>query len=271
MFLRQLLRGKNIQTIFTRTRKDDSGGGVIGGYNMIPMGKSDVGNTSRLSYLSKDMLEANKQCVHGLSCLGFRMIDGSFLYGPIAVFPKTVLSWRVLTVDDITPESLSLFLMLQPKLDILVLGVGDKKNIDAVRKRIIPVMQKYRIGLELMPTEEAIATFNFLNSEDRYVAAALYPPDDLVVTDLEYGQAMNLIRNFDELEENPLGSFASGLDRTRDIVRDIWAGKDMDWFYKKRAAVETKLLEVDERREQIKKPEDRRVKQVLISDKKKTD
>lgn len=29
--------------------------------------------------------------------------------------------------------------------------------------------------------EDAIATFNFLNAEGRYVAAGLYPPDDMVL------------------------------------------------------------------------------------------
>lgn len=126
--------------------------GYLTEYHVIPMGKSDVGYQTRISYLSKDMEQAKKQCVHTISCLGFRMIDGQFLYGPIAVFPKTVLSWRVLTPDDITPESLSLFLMLQPKIDILVVGCGDRENIDKVRRRIAPIMKEHRIGLELLTT-----------------------------------------------------------------------------------------------------------------------
>ena len=74
------------------------------------------------------------------------------MFGPIAVFPKTVLSWRVLTPDDITEDSLCLFFLLQPKIDILVVGVGDRKNLDSVRKRVIPAVQKHRIGLELHTT-----------------------------------------------------------------------------------------------------------------------
>jgi len=51
-----------------------------------------------------------------VSSVGFRLVDKSFLFGPIAVFPKTTLSWRVLSPSDITPESLELFFMLQPKV-----------------------------------------------------------------------------------------------------------------------------------------------------------
>lgn len=87
-----------------------------------------------------------------MSRVGFRMFDKSFLYGPIACFPNVAFSWRVLRADLITPESLELFFALRPKLDVVVLGVGSKRNLDAVRKRVVPAFSKHRIGLELMVT-----------------------------------------------------------------------------------------------------------------------
>ena len=36
--------------------------------------------------------------------------------GPIALFPKTVLSWNVFDPREITIESLSLYLSLEPKI-----------------------------------------------------------------------------------------------------------------------------------------------------------
>lgn len=36
------------------------------------------------------------------------------------------------------------------------------------------------------------------------MAAALYPPDDMVVTESEYREALNNLKSFDELDENPL-------------------------------------------------------------------
>lgn len=141
--------------------------GVLGEYHHTPLGKSDLPQKTRVSYLSAQMLEAKQIGVRGLSCYGFRMIDGSFLYGPVALFPKVALSWRVLTPDDITPESLSLFVNLEPKIDVLVVGAGDKKNIDKVRHRIASFLREHKVGLEIMDTEDAISTFNFLNAEGR--------------------------------------------------------------------------------------------------------
>lgn len=74
------------------------------------------------------------------------------MFGPIAIFPKTVLSWRVRSVDDISSESLELFFLLQPKLDILIIGVGDQANIDKVRKKVVPVLIEKRIPHELLKT-----------------------------------------------------------------------------------------------------------------------
>uniref|UniRef100_F1L216 NADH dehydrogenase [ubiquinone] 1 alpha subcomplex assembly factor 3 n=1 Tax=Ascaris suum TaxID=6253 RepID=F1L216_ASCSU len=200
--------------------------GVLTEYHFTPMGDSDVSPRSRISLLSKEMLESKQMGIRGLSRMGFRMINGDFLYGPIAIFPKAVLSWRVLTPADINEQSIEFFTLLEPKLDVLVVGPGDQKNVDAVRRRITPILSKHKIGLEIMNTEDAVATFNFLNAECRYVAAALYPPDDMVITDAEYGRALNLIKNWDELDENPLlVGIDSTLSRTRDVIRKLWDGR----------------------------------------------
>uniref|UniRef100_A0A915CGI0 NADH dehydrogenase [ubiquinone] 1 alpha subcomplex assembly factor 3 n=1 Tax=Parascaris univalens TaxID=6257 RepID=A0A915CGI0_PARUN len=201
--------------------------GVLTDYHFTPMGESDLIPRSRVSLLSKEMLESKQMGIRGLSRMGFRMISGDFLYGPIAIFPKAVLSWRVLTPADINEQSIEFFTLLEPKLDVLVVGPGDQKNVDAVRRRITPVLIKHKIGLEIMNTEDAVATFNFLNAECRYVAAALYPPDDMVITDAEYGRALNLIKNWDELDENPLlVGIDSTLSRTRDVIKKLWDGRE---------------------------------------------
>ena len=53
--------------------------GALEGYHINPMGQSDVSQRSRVSFLSEEMLEAKQIGVRGLSCYGFRMLDGSFL------------------------------------------------------------------------------------------------------------------------------------------------------------------------------------------------
>lgn len=74
------------------------------------------------------------------------------MFGPIAVFPKTVLSWRVPTSEDITAESLELFFSLQPRLDILIIGAGNRENVDKVRARIAPVLKDHKVAHEIWDT-----------------------------------------------------------------------------------------------------------------------
>jgi len=58
--------------------------------------------------------------------------------------------------------------------DILVIGVGDKSN--QVDPSVLDLIRRKGISLEVLPTEHACTTFNFLNVERRSVAAALIPP-----------------------------------------------------------------------------------------------
>jgi NADH dehydrogenase [ubiquinone] 1 alpha subcomplex assembly factor 3 len=44
-------------------------------------------------------------------------------------------------------------------------------------------MANHRISIEVLTTQQACATFNFLNSESRYIAGALIPPLTLQPTD----------------------------------------------------------------------------------------
>ncbi|KAK6023393.1 hypothetical protein OSTOST_10822 [Ostertagia ostertagi] len=263
--LRQLQRFVQLRRLASDADSRRGDTGVLDGFHVTPLGDSDMPQRSRLSFLSTEMTEANQMGVRALSCYGFRLMDGSFLYGPVALFPKTALSWRVQTPDEITPRSLSLFAMLEPKIDILVIGVGDKKNIDKVRAQIIGFLREHRIGLEISDTEDAIATFNFLNAEGRYVAAGLYPPDDMVVTDAEYGRAMNLLRGWDTLEESPLlMGLNDSISHAGDLIKKMWSGKG---DYEK---IRRRLLAPPEEREAMYREELERLKQKKLTDKSET-
>ncbi|EFO22171.2 hypothetical protein LOAG_06313 [Loa loa] len=165
---------------------------VLTDYHYTPFDDNDQGPRTSLSRLNDQMLECQQIGIGSISKYGFRLYDGQFLYGPIAIFPKAVLSWRVLTPDDITPESVHFFAMLEPKLDVLVVGPGDRQHVDPVRRRIAPFLSEHKIGLEIMHSEEAAMLFNMLNIEYRCVAAALYPPDDLLVTTNDQVRLMNM-------------------------------------------------------------------------------
>ncbi|CAG0913247.1 unnamed protein product [Notodromas monacha] len=114
--------------------------------------------------------------VDSYSQVGFELNSGVVVLGSMALFPRSVLSWNVWTPEDIRKETLSLFFMLAPKLDLLVFGVGDASNVRVCHSRIMEVMREHRVGAEILPTAEAVSTFNFLNAEGRSVAAALIPP-----------------------------------------------------------------------------------------------
>ncbi|XP_061391798.1 NADH dehydrogenase [ubiquinone] 1 alpha subcomplex assembly factor 3 [Musca vetustissima] len=114
--------------------------------------------------------------ITGYSQFGFRMNNDMVVIGPVAVFPRSLLSWNVNSVDDINEESLSLFTALEPKIDVLILGIGDQTPSPNISKEILSFMRKYKINVEVLRTEQACATFNFLNAENRMVASALIPP-----------------------------------------------------------------------------------------------
>ncbi|KAK7868391.1 hypothetical protein R5R35_013678 [Gryllus longicercus] len=121
--------------------------------------------------------------IDSYSQMGFRLNNGMVVIGPMAIFPKTVLSWNIDSVTKVNEESLSLFCALEPKIDILILGVGDNQEFSTFNRNILKYMNQNKISVELLTTEQACTTFNFLNAERRYVAGALIPPNSLRVNE----------------------------------------------------------------------------------------
>lgn len=48
--------------------------------------------------------------------VGFRLNNGMYVLGPMAIFPRTVLSWNVGNVHAINEDSLLLFCLIEPKI-----------------------------------------------------------------------------------------------------------------------------------------------------------
>lgn len=115
---------------------------------------------------------------------GFRLSNGVFAMGPMAAFPRTILQWNVRDATEITPESLALFCLLEPKLDILVIGTGDTRLV--LKKEVLTFLKLCKIPTEILGTKEACSTFNFLNAEGRYVAGAFIPPVKLMPFEDEF-------------------------------------------------------------------------------------
>ncbi|XP_034828133.1 NADH dehydrogenase [ubiquinone] 1 alpha subcomplex assembly factor 3 [Maniola hyperantus] len=122
---------------------------------------------------------------------GFRLNNGITVLGPLAIFSRTILSWQVRTSKDITEASLRLFKMLEPKIDLVIIGL--ETNERDTLNSVFRAARDAKLNVEILPTEHACSTFNFLNSEARSVAGALIPPlhieineDDMLRSKLHY-------------------------------------------------------------------------------------
>ncbi|KAI5607154.1 NADH dehydrogenase [ubiquinone] 1 alpha subcomplex assembly factor 3, partial [Silurus asotus] len=111
--------------------------------------------------------------IYSYSPRGFN-INGNKVIGPCAVVPPAVLQWNVGSYEDITVESLSLFYLLEPRIEVLVLGTGART--ERLDPNVLSFIRKKGIAVEVQDTPNACATFNFLSSERRITAAALIPP-----------------------------------------------------------------------------------------------
>uniref|UniRef100_A0A7J8DD34 NADH dehydrogenase [ubiquinone] 1 alpha subcomplex assembly factor 3 n=1 Tax=Molossus molossus TaxID=27622 RepID=A0A7J8DD34_MOLMO len=76
--------------------------------------------------------------------------------------------------QDITEESFSLFWMLEPRIEIVVVGTGDRT--ERLQSQVLRAMRQRGIAVEVQDTPNACATFNFLCHEGRVTGAALIPP-----------------------------------------------------------------------------------------------
>ncbi|KAF4097188.1 NADH dehydrogenase [ubiquinone] 1 alpha subcomplex assembly factor 3 isoform X4 [Onychostoma macrolepis] len=111
--------------------------------------------------------------IYSYSPRGFN-ISGNTVLGPCAVLPPSILQWNVGCHTDITVESLSLFYLLEPRVEVLVLGTGART--ERLDPSVLRFLKTKGIAVEVQDTPNACATFNFLSSEGRLAAAGLIPP-----------------------------------------------------------------------------------------------
>ncbi|XP_062842812.1 NADH dehydrogenase [ubiquinone] 1 alpha subcomplex assembly factor 3 [Trichomycterus rosablanca] len=118
--------------------------------------------------------------IYSYSPRGFN-IDGNRVIGPCAVVPPAILQWNVGSHTDITVESLSLFYLMEPRIEVLVLGTGART--ERLDPDVLAFMRRKGIAMEVQDTPNACATFNFLTSERRITAAGLIPPPSSTATE----------------------------------------------------------------------------------------
>ncbi|XP_029192565.2 NADH dehydrogenase [ubiquinone] 1 alpha subcomplex assembly factor 3-like isoform X1 [Acropora millepora] len=122
----------------------------------------------------KDGMKSYPPYVTSYSSQGFN-IKGIKVVGSVAILPTIFYHWRIKRPEDITAESLSLFTIMEPPIEIVVVGTGDK--LFRLDPKLHSYMRKqHNILLEVQATANASATFNFLLEETRLVGAVLIPP-----------------------------------------------------------------------------------------------
>ncbi|XP_042195427.1 NADH dehydrogenase [ubiquinone] 1 alpha subcomplex assembly factor 3 isoform X2 [Callorhinchus milii] len=156
------------------------------GHKLTPM-DDEMYQKTTITLLERDSPET--MFIENYSSNGF-LINGDRVIGPCAVIPRAVLQWNVSpefnyqhpdmnsgSYKDITEDSLALFHLLEPKIEILVLGLGHK--VERVDPQVLRFIRRKGIAVEIQDTANACATFNFLTSDRRMAAAALIPPSYL--------------------------------------------------------------------------------------------
>ncbi len=113
---------------------------------------------------------AGRQLIQSYGDGGFR-ISGARHEGSVLVFPLATMAWSVAAVDELSVDSLQQVAAAAPRVDILVLGTGQRML--AVPSPIRRHFRAAGITFEVMDTGAACRTYNVLMGDDRRVAAAL--------------------------------------------------------------------------------------------------
>ncbi|OVA04206.1 NADH dehydrogenase [ubiquinone] 1 alpha subcomplex assembly factor 3 [Macleaya cordata] len=108
----------------------------------------------------------------GYTDTGFT-VNGVNYEGSVLCVGNLLLSWSPKRFSDITPDSLSIFQLVRPIPEILIIGCGRYvQHVDPELRRFI---RSTGMKLEAIDSRNAASTFNILNEEGRIVAAAFLP------------------------------------------------------------------------------------------------
>lgn len=89
----------------------------------------------------------------------------------VLVHAGRAVPWPLGHFEEITTEALEPVLGLEPAIEILLLGAGDRFAL--VRPELRAALKARGVGVESMDTKAACRTYNLLVAEGRRVAAAL--------------------------------------------------------------------------------------------------
>jgi len=97
---------------------------------------------------------------------------GEFVvHGSAVIFSDGFFCWDVYSVDQITPQSLSMIFVRNPIPKLLVIGTGNMLVFPS--REVLEYCQAKGVAVEICNTRDACSTYNFLLKEGREVACAL--------------------------------------------------------------------------------------------------
>ncbi|KAJ8450677.1 hypothetical protein Cgig2_021149 [Carnegiea gigantea] len=103
---------------------------------------------------------------------GFK-VNGVKYEGSLICVGNLLMSWSPKKFSEVTPESLSIFQILRPIPEILIIGCG--RHIQPVNSELRNFVRSIGMKLEAVDSRNAASTYNILNEEGRIVAAAVLP------------------------------------------------------------------------------------------------
>ncbi|XP_027334143.1 NADH dehydrogenase [ubiquinone] 1 alpha subcomplex assembly factor 3 [Abrus precatorius] len=119
-----------------------------------------------------DQVPQDQLRFQGYNDTGFT-VNGVEYEGSLLCVGNLLMSWKPQKFSEITTDSLSLFQIVRPIPEILILGCG--RNIQHVDPELRRFIRSIGMKLEAVDSRNAASTYNILNEEGRIVAAALLP------------------------------------------------------------------------------------------------
>ncbi|PWC55525.1 Mth938-like domain-containing protein [Azospirillum sp. TSO22-1] len=118
------------------------------------------------------LIPADRQVIDGYGDGQF-CVRGTWLPGPLIVFPDRTLTWEVTGFAALTVESFAPITEADPPVEILLLGAGPRNQL--VPRALRESLRARGVVVDGMDTGAACRTYNVLLAEGRRVAAALLP------------------------------------------------------------------------------------------------
>lgn len=118
------------------------------------------------------LVPAERKLIQSYGGGGF-VISQERFEGPVLVFPDQVTPWIVTTFSGLSFSDFEPVISSPDPVEILLIGCGEIHQ--RIQGQLMEKLAGAGIGVDTMDTGAACRTYSVLASEDRRVAAALFP------------------------------------------------------------------------------------------------